>query len=206
MRRCAQGKVRQLGISNNYDLASFRAIFDEADIKPSVLQNRRAGHRGEGRAGGPGRAAGAAPRRRPRSPRVLQHPPDDGRYTDTRSSSRRKSHHPSHRRSHRRSHRPSHHPSRLPSHRLSRSQGAACCFLRTRRKAGRGRRAVCWRVRACMGAGRGGTGRGGTGRGGAEWAPGRLLLSSWYRSRHSLTRSACVPPRVSTHVSPPNSG
>lgn len=35
-----QGKVRQLGISNNYDLASFRSIYSDAEIKPTVLQNR----------------------------------------------------------------------------------------------------------------------------------------------------------------------
>jgi diketogulonate reductase-like aldo/keto reductase len=35
-----QGTVRQLGISNNYDLASFQAIFRDAEIKPTILQNR----------------------------------------------------------------------------------------------------------------------------------------------------------------------
>lgn len=35
-----QGTVKQLGISNCYSLAEFEKIFNEARIKPSVLQNR----------------------------------------------------------------------------------------------------------------------------------------------------------------------
>jgi len=36
----AEGKVRELGISNCYDLETFTAIYDQALIKPSALQNR----------------------------------------------------------------------------------------------------------------------------------------------------------------------
>mmetsp|Transcript_63215 Transcript_63215/g.186851 ORF Transcript_63215/g.186851 Transcript_63215/m.186851 type:complete len:182 (-) Transcript_63215:178-723(-) len=34
------GRVRNLGISNCYDLGEFKRIFEEARIKPAVLQNR----------------------------------------------------------------------------------------------------------------------------------------------------------------------
>jgi len=34
------GKVRQLGISNCYDMKVFKQLYDEARIKPAVLQNR----------------------------------------------------------------------------------------------------------------------------------------------------------------------
>lgn len=34
------GKVRQLGMSNCYDLSAFKKIYSEARIKPAVLQNR----------------------------------------------------------------------------------------------------------------------------------------------------------------------
>ena len=36
----AAGKVRQLGVSNCYDLGVFARIHDESAIKPAVLQNR----------------------------------------------------------------------------------------------------------------------------------------------------------------------
>eukprot|EP00696_Hemimastix_kukwesjijk_P016115 gnl/Hemi2/4421_TR1551_c0_g1_i1.p1 gnl/Hemi2/4421_TR1551_c0_g1~~gnl/Hemi2/4421_TR1551_c0_g1_i1.p1 ORF type:complete len:300 (+),score=100.18 gnl/Hemi2/4421_TR1551_c0_g1_i1:34-900(+) len=36
----ASGKVKQLGISNCYDLEMLQAIFNEATVKPAVLQNR----------------------------------------------------------------------------------------------------------------------------------------------------------------------
>ena len=36
----ADGKVRQLGISNMYNFRDFRLLYQEATIKPSVLQNR----------------------------------------------------------------------------------------------------------------------------------------------------------------------
>jgi diketogulonate reductase-like aldo/keto reductase len=35
-----QGKVRQLGISNCYDLHEFRTLYQQAKVKPAVLQNR----------------------------------------------------------------------------------------------------------------------------------------------------------------------
>lgn len=35
-----EGKVRQLGISNCYSLQKFQQIFNEARIKPAVIQNR----------------------------------------------------------------------------------------------------------------------------------------------------------------------
>ena len=35
-----QGKVRFLGISNCYDLGFFKALYEEAKIKPTFLQNR----------------------------------------------------------------------------------------------------------------------------------------------------------------------
>lgn len=35
-----QGLVRQLGISNIYSLAAFKRIFEEATVKPAVVQNR----------------------------------------------------------------------------------------------------------------------------------------------------------------------
>jgi diketogulonate reductase-like aldo/keto reductase len=35
-----EGKVHQLGISNCYDFQTFKTIYDEARIKPKVLQNR----------------------------------------------------------------------------------------------------------------------------------------------------------------------
>lgn len=35
-----EGDVKQLGISNCYDLKFFQQLYDDADIKPSVLQNR----------------------------------------------------------------------------------------------------------------------------------------------------------------------
>lgn len=34
------GKVKQLGISNCYDFDFFRSLYDQARIKPKVLQNR----------------------------------------------------------------------------------------------------------------------------------------------------------------------
>eukprot|EP00908_Phaeocystis_cordata_P007659 Transcript_18312.p2 GENE.Transcript_18312~~Transcript_18312.p2 ORF type:complete len:332 (-),score=134.91 Transcript_18312:938-1861(-) len=36
----AQGKARTLGLSNCYDVAAFRRLYEEAEVKPSVLQNR----------------------------------------------------------------------------------------------------------------------------------------------------------------------
>jgi diketogulonate reductase-like aldo/keto reductase len=35
-----QGVVRQLGISNCYDLMVLKAIYEDAVVKPSVVQNR----------------------------------------------------------------------------------------------------------------------------------------------------------------------
>jgi len=35
-----QGKVRQLGVSNVYDFGVFKRIWDDATVKPSVIQNR----------------------------------------------------------------------------------------------------------------------------------------------------------------------
>ena len=37
---CKEGLVKQLGISNCYDLGYFKKLYDESEIKPSVLQNR----------------------------------------------------------------------------------------------------------------------------------------------------------------------
>jgi len=37
---CADGRVRQLGISNCYDLGVLQALFADAEIKPAVVQNR----------------------------------------------------------------------------------------------------------------------------------------------------------------------
>jgi diketogulonate reductase-like aldo/keto reductase len=37
---CKQGVVHKLGISNCYELTAFKLIFDEAIIKPTLLQNR----------------------------------------------------------------------------------------------------------------------------------------------------------------------
>jgi diketogulonate reductase-like aldo/keto reductase len=34
------GKVRQLGISNIYDLRALQDIYHDADVKPAVVQNR----------------------------------------------------------------------------------------------------------------------------------------------------------------------
>jgi len=36
----ADGKVKQLGLSNCYDLGVLQGVYDEATVKPSVLQNR----------------------------------------------------------------------------------------------------------------------------------------------------------------------
>lgn len=36
----ASGEVVQLGISNCYDLRTFRALYDRSEVKPKVLQNR----------------------------------------------------------------------------------------------------------------------------------------------------------------------
>ena len=35
-----EGKVKQLGISNCYDFELFQALYNQARIKPKVLQNR----------------------------------------------------------------------------------------------------------------------------------------------------------------------
>lgn len=35
-----EGKVRQLGLSNVYDLSLLQSIFEAAEVKPAVLQNR----------------------------------------------------------------------------------------------------------------------------------------------------------------------
>lgn len=35
-----KGLIKRLGISNCYDLATFRSIYEKASIKPSILQNR----------------------------------------------------------------------------------------------------------------------------------------------------------------------
>ena len=51
-----QGRVRQLGVSNNYELRSFQALFRDAEVKPTVLQNRQAPP--SARAGGPLSVAG----------------------------------------------------------------------------------------------------------------------------------------------------
>lgn len=40
LRVCRQGLVRFLGISNCYDPKEFEAIYSQAKVKPSVLQNR----------------------------------------------------------------------------------------------------------------------------------------------------------------------
>lgn len=37
---CADGRARQLGISNCYDLGVLQALFADAEIKPAVVQNR----------------------------------------------------------------------------------------------------------------------------------------------------------------------
>lgn len=34
------GRVRQLGISNIYDLRALQNIYNDADVKPAVVQNR----------------------------------------------------------------------------------------------------------------------------------------------------------------------
>jgi diketogulonate reductase-like aldo/keto reductase len=35
-----QGLVRHIGISNIYDLRAFTAVYKDARVKPSVIQNR----------------------------------------------------------------------------------------------------------------------------------------------------------------------
>ena len=47
----AQGKVRNLGVSNCYDPRDFKTIYDNANIKPVVLQNRFYKHRVTGHTG-----------------------------------------------------------------------------------------------------------------------------------------------------------
>lgn len=39
----AAGQVRQLGVSNIYDLRALQDIYNDADVKPAVVQNRWAG-------------------------------------------------------------------------------------------------------------------------------------------------------------------
>lgn len=39
----AAGQVRQLGVSNIYDLRALQHIYNDADVKPVVVQNRWAG-------------------------------------------------------------------------------------------------------------------------------------------------------------------
>lgn len=35
-----EGKAKQLGISNTYDLGTLQRLYEEADVKPAILQNR----------------------------------------------------------------------------------------------------------------------------------------------------------------------